>query len=120
MLNKKAIEGLLKTTPEKRYNSFLNTVTDREEVWGLISSDQNALAVNDDGCILLWSYKEFCELMLSPGYKPKAIEVHDFLEQCKALDHSVGFSIFPTKENSYVVSAEQLCSDIQEHLDELE
>ena len=120
MLNKEAFEGLLKTTPQKRYKSFLNTVTDREEVWGLISTDQKTLAVSNDGCIMVWPYKEFCELMLSPNYSPQVIEVHDFLELCKTLKKSACFSIFPTNENSYVVSAEQLCIDIQEHLDELE
>lgn len=120
MLNKKAIEGLLKTTPEKRYKSFLNTVADREEIWVLISTDKKTLAVSEDGYILLWPYKEFCELMLSPNLNPQTIEVHDFLEQYITLGNSTGFSIFPTNENSYIVSAEQLCMDIQEHLDELE
>ncbi len=119
MLNKQAIEGLLKATPEKRYKSFLNTVADSEEVWGLAAADQ-PLAVDDDGCIRLWPYKEFCELMPAPGHRPIALEVHEFLEQCRSLEDDTRFSIFPTHENSYVVSAKQLCLDIQEHLDEVE
>lgn len=120
MLNAKAIEGLSKSSPKKRYKSFLTTITDRQEVWALISNDQKTLAVNDDGYIMVWSYIEFSELMQSPNYNIITIEVHDFLEQCKALDGSTCLSIFPTNENSYIVSAKQLCIDIQEYLDQVE
>ncbi len=120
MLNQKAIEGLLQATPEKRYKSFLTTAADREEAWGLVSDDQNPLAIRDDGCIWLWPYKEFCEWMRSPEDVPVSIEIHELLEQCQALDPATRFRVFPTKENAYTVTAEQLCRDMQEHLDEVE
>ncbi len=120
MLNQKAIEGLLKSAPEKRYKSFLTTAADREEVWGLLAADETSLAVGNDGCICLWPYREFCELMMEPEERPGAIEIHDFLEWCEALDPSVGFNVFPTRENAYVVSREQLCTDMQKYLDEVE
>ncbi len=120
MLNKQAIEGLLKATPEKRYHSFLNTVADREEIWGLIAADQETWVTDEDGCVLLWPYREFCERMMASNEHPEAIEVHVFLEQWKARGDSIGFSVFPTDENTHVVSAERLCLDIQEYLDEIE
>lgn len=120
MLNEKAIKGLLGAAPEKRYKSFLNTVTDLEEVFVGLAIDKQVFVTNDEGLTLLWPYKEFCELMLSSNQIPKAIEIHDFLEYCRSLEDSAMFSIFPTNENSYIVSAKQLILDIQEHLDELE
>lgn len=120
MIGDKAIEGLLKADPQKRYRSFLDTVTDREEVW-LLSSEEGEATVELDGVlhVLVWPRKEFCELMMSSD-QPVPIEIHEFLEQCNSLDDSVRFMVFPTNENSYIVTAEQLCTDIQAHLDELE
>ena len=121
MLNSKAMVGLIKATPEKRYKSFLNTVTDLEEVWLLSSqTGQTTLTVDDFIHVLIWPREEFCKSMISDGQKPISIEIHHFLEECKALDDSIRFMVFPTNENSYVVTAKQLCLDIQEHLDELE
>ncbi len=120
MLSSKAIAGLLKATPEKRYKSFLNMVADLEQVWLLSSTDRETPTVKSITHMSLWPCKEFCELMVSTGQKPISIEIHYFLEQIKALNDSVIFMIFPTNENSYEVTAKQLCLDIQEHLDELE
>lgn len=121
MLSEKAINGLIKASPEKRYKNFLNTVTDLEEVWLLYS--ENGYATADfDGFIhiLLWPQKEFCKYNISKDKKPCSLEIHEFLEKCKDLDNSIRFMVFPTDINSYVVTAEQLCSDITEHLEEIE
>lgn len=120
MLNEKAINGLLRATPEKRYKSFLNTVTDLEEVFVGFTPGENVFATDNNGLTLLWSHEEICELMLSSNQIPRSIEIHDFLEYCKSIDGSSMFSVFPTSESSYIVSAKQLILDIQEHLDELE
>lgn len=74
------------------------------------------------GAVTRWLYHGLVlqRILRSPNYSPKLIEVHDFLEQSKALEDSTCFSIFPTHENSYIVSAKQLYADIQEHLDEVE
>lgn len=120
MLNRKAIDGLLKATPEKRYKSFLNMVTDLEEVWLLSSNCQITHSIDEGAHISLWPCKELCMLNLSNAQQSTFIEIHDFLEQCKSLDESFSFVVFPTHENSYKVTAKQLCLDIQEHLDELE
>ena len=121
MLNKNAIEGLINSTPEKRYKSFLNTVTDLEEVW-LLCSNEGYATFDEDGFInvLLWPQKEFCDYFISNNEEAVSIEIHDFLEKCKELDDTIRFMIFPTNVDSYVVTIEKLCLDIQEHLDELE
>lgn len=120
MLNDKAINGLLSSSPEKRYKSFLNTVADLEEVFVGITPNENNFATDDKGFILLWSHKEICELMISSHQIPRAIEVHDFLKYCESIGDSAMFSVFPTTENSYIVSAKQLMVDVNEHLDEVE
>ncbi len=51
--------------------------------------------------------------------KPVSIEIHKFLEKCKTLDKSIRFMVFPTDVDTYVVTADRLREDIQEHLDEL-
>lgn len=121
MLNSKAMNGLLNAPPDKRYKSFLNTVADLQEVWLLSSQDGEAtLTLNGFIHVLLWPREEFCRLMMTHDQETMPIEVHDFLEKCKKLDNSTRFMVFPTKENSYIVTAEQLCRDIQDHLDEVE
>ena len=121
MLNDKALNGLIKASPEKRYKSFLNTITDLEEVWLLISKEGYAL-IELDGLmhVLVWPRKEFCEFLLSEGEKPISIEIHDFLNKCRSLDKTLRFMVFPTETDSYVVTAERLCEDIQAHLEEIE
>lgn len=113
--------GLQNASPEKRYKSFINTVTDREEVW-LLLSEAGYVTFAADGIIYLfiWPEKEFCEILQTEGDIPIAIEIHDFLNKCKKLDRSIKFMVFPTEKDTYVVSSEQLCADIEEHLEELE
>ena len=120
MLNEKAIQGILNSLPEKKYNSFLNAVADNEEVWVLTLPNSQSFAMDDDGHILLWHYKELCEFMLTQNHNPKSIEIHDFLEQCELLESSTAFSICPSHTGLYVVPMQRLRSDIQEKLDELE
>lgn len=120
MLNEKAIAGLLEASPEKRYKSFLNMVADLEAIWLSSSTAQALHTVDMVTCMSLWPCQEICELMLPTGQEAMSIEIHDFLEQCTALDDTVSFMVFPTNKNSYKVTVQQLCLDIQEHLDELE
>lgn len=121
MLNSKAMEGLINSSPEKRYKSFLNTVADLEEVWLLSSKEGYAtFDENDYINVLVWPRKEFCELFMSSDEKAVSIEIHKFLENCKKMEDNIRFMVFPNNFDSYVVTVEQLCLDIQEHLDELE
>lgn len=121
MLNPKAIEGLIKSSPEKRYRNFLNTVTDLEEVW-LLCSEEGYATYDMDGIIhvLIWPRKEFCECFRSIDEKVVSIEIHDFLKYCKEIDNNIHFMVFPTNNDTYIVTLDQLYVDIMEHLDEIE
>ena len=116
-----AIQGLLHASPEKRYKSFLNTVADRQDVW-LLFSEEGYATLDLDGFVhvLVWPRKEFCSLYQSDAEKAVAMEVHDFIEKCEELEESVRFMVFPTNENCYIVTAQQLREDLQIHLEELE
>lgn len=121
MLNEKAIEGIMKAPPEKRYKSFLNTVADLEEVWFLSSKDGFAtFDANDVKYVLIWPREEFCKYLISEGEKPSSMEIHEFLKKCVNLKASVRFMVFPTKLDSFVTTAEKLCMDIRACLDEVE
>ncbi|MBQ3100787.1 MAG: DUF2750 domain-containing protein [Clostridia bacterium] len=124
MLNNKAFDGIWSSSPEKRYHNFLDTVTDREEVW---------LSGNDDGCttfdiddrihIMVWPRNEFCERLvsqISENERPFSIEIHEFIEECEAMDDSYNFMVFPTEKDSYIVSKNQLIEDILDYLERLE
>ena len=117
----KALEELLKAPPEKRYKSFLNTVADLEKVW-LLSSEDGFATYDDKEYIhlLVWPKKEFCLKFALETESPIDMEVHDFIERCNSLDDRTRFMVFPTLENTYVVTPEQLRLDIMEHLKQVE
>lgn len=118
MLSEKAIKGLISATPEKRYKSFLNTVTDTETVW-VGSPKSQDYTTGEDGFsyIPLWPQQEFVISYVETHYP---IEIHDFVEKCIELDDTTRFSVFPTENNTYIVTAKKLCQDIIKHLEELE
>lgn len=120
-MNERGLNGLLNTSPEKRYKSFLTTVADLEEVW-LLSSDEGYATFYADNYIhlLIWPRKEFAEMFKEDDEKVISIEVHKFIEQCEAVDENVRFMVFPTDKDSYVITAENLINDINDYLDEIE
>lgn len=113
--------GLQNASPEKRYKSFLNTVADQETVW-LLHSNEGYATYDIDGVVyvLIWPEKEYCEFMLEKNEVPVSMEIHSFLDNCRLLDSTISFMVFPTEKDSFVVSREQLCVDIEEHLSEIE
>lgn len=120
-MNEKGLIGLLNTSPEKRYKSFLSTVADSEEVWLLSSKD--GYATFDEGDfihLLIWPRKEFAEMFKNEDEEAVSIEVHKFIERCETLEENIRFMVFPTDKNSYVVTTEKLTDDITAYLDEVE
>lgn len=119
-MNEKWANGIINASPEKRYKSFLNTITDLEKVW-LLSSQNGFATIDIDGdtCIMLWPRKEFCG-PITARTVPTPIEIHNFQKWHEKLADSTKFAIFPTSKDSYVVTAKQLYQDIAEHLEELE
>ena len=99
-MDDKKFLGLRNASPEKRYQSFLNTVTDREEVW-LLDSETGYATFDAEGItyLLVWPEREFCEFLQSEGERPVAIEIHDFLSRGKKLDPSVQFMVFSTERH---------------------
>ncbi len=120
-MNEKGLRGLLNTSPEKRYKSFLSTVADLEEVW-LLSSNEGYATFDADNYIdlLIWPRKEFAEMFKEDDEEVISIEIHQFIEQCKTLDENIRFMVFPTNNDSYVVETETLINDINNSLDEVE
>ena len=120
-VNNKKKNGLQNAPAEKRYKSFLNTVADQETVWLLQAENGYATFDLDDTIhLLVWPSQEFCEFLMEDDEIPVAIEVHEFLELCKSLTYSIKFMVFPTEKDSFVVTVDQLCFDIEEHLAEVE
>ena len=120
-MNNKALEGIKKASPEKRYKHFLSTVSDSEVIW-LLSSSEGLTTYDFDGYVNVpvWSRKEFCSDFETEADKPFSMEIHEFLDECRSLEDCFRFMVFPTKENSYMVDKEQLCEDIEDFLDEIE
>ena len=120
-MNEKGLLGLLNSSPEKRYKSFLSTVADLEEVWLLFSKEGYATFDEDDFVhLLVWPRQEFAEMFKSENEEVVSIEVHKFIEQCETVEENVRFMVFPTNTDSYVVTAEKLINDINEALEEVE
>lgn len=120
-MNSKKYYGLRNAPAAKRYKSFLNSVVDQEEVWLLQAEDGYATVDLDDTIYLMvWPAQEFCAFIQEEGEFPVAIEIHDFLEKCRDVDQSIKIMVFPTEKDSYIVTANQLCIDIEEYLAEVE
>ena len=101
--------------------SQMNTVSDLGEVWLLLSKEGYAmLEIDGFAHLLAWPRKEFCAFLASKNDIPTSMEIHKFLEECDKLDKYTRFMIFPTESNSYVVTTEELCEDIREHLEQIE
>ena len=58
VLSEKAIEGLINASPEKRYKSFLNTVTDLEMIWIMPLVDEDDDSKTKNIYAVLWPCKE--------------------------------------------------------------
>ena len=121
MLSEKAIQGLLNASPEKRYKSFLSTVTDLQEIWLLLSKEGYA-TLDLDGVVhvLVWPRKEICLLYRTGSEEAVSMEVHSFIERCKKLEEDIRFMVFPTEKDTFIVTVQQMCEDLVNHLEELE
>ena len=120
-MNERGLNGLLNTSPKKRYKSFLSTIADLEEVWLLFSNEGYATFDADNYIhLLIWPRKEFTEMFKDDDEEVVSIEVHKFIEQCETLEENIRFMVFPTDKDSYVVTAEKLINDINEALEEVE
>lgn len=115
-------ERLWNESPKKRYKHFVRFVADQESVW-MLSNEDGFTTIDLDGYVnlLVWPSREFAVKYDSQD-APVEIEVHDFCQRCEDLlaQENVRFMVFPTDKNVYVVSTEELLSDILYELDLVE
>lgn len=117
----KYIKGVMSASPEKRYNTFLTTVADREGVWVL--SNENGLAMfgdETDSYLLVWPRQEFASIFASEDEETIEIEVHDFIDMCRQQINEDKVMVFPTHTDAYVISGSSLADDLEMYLDEVE
>jgi len=121
MLSEKAILGMMAAPPEKRYKSFLNMAADTQQIW-MLESEEGSAIMEADGYLylLIWPAKEFAEFFREEGEEAVCMDIHDFLEQTLALGEAYRFMVFPAKGDTWIVTAQELCDDLQAALDEVE
>lgn len=124
-MNNKMFNGILSATPEKRYDHFLNVVSDAETVYMVDCGEDTLLSpeINNIIYYLAWSEKEFAEYYLSKIYPHMkcqivAIEVHEFCEMIKT--NQAMFMIFPTDKDTWIVSSNELYENLEFELSRLE
>lgn len=116
-MNKEMFNGILNATSEKRYQHFLNVVSDSECVWMVDCGDDNLLSPDFDGVThyLAWSEKEFAEYYINrllPDLKCEiiSIEVHNFCDMLK--NNEAMFMILPTNKDAWVISSDELYQNL--------
>lgn len=121
MLSEKAILGMMAAPAEKRYKSFLNMAADTQQVW-MLESEEGSAIMEAEGYLhlLVWPAIEFADLVREANEEAVCMDVHDFLDQCRSLGEAYRFMVFPTNADAWIVTAQELCDDLQAALDEVE
>jgi hypothetical protein len=126
MLSQKDIEFQLNRRPERRYDYFVRTAVDQEEVFALTDDEGWALLgeEGDDTEILpIFPHAEFAELFrIAAGFDDNRVEIIDLQEFIEWLDDmeekKMKIAVFPNPEfQSVVIAPERLRADLQELLD---
>ena len=117
--------GLLNATSEKRYKHFLSIASDSECVWMADCGNDNLLSPELGGIphYCAWSEKEFAEYYINSmlpdlDCEIVSIEVHSFCEMLR--NNNVMFMIFPTENNAWIVSSDELCQNLEYELARIE
>lgn len=126
-LSEKEIESVVVLSPDKRYKYFLNKVADTGFVWGLYE-DGWALAgdIENRQLIPLWPTKEYamlCAKDIWKNYRPKSIEIHEFLDDLmKDLElANISLAVFYTPEDrGVIVKYENFSHDMLRELAKIE
>jgi hypothetical protein len=125
--NSKEVQAVLQLSGEKRYEYFIKRAADASKVWGLWN-DGWAMGVTDEGksTIPVWpaaEYAEACRQGDWSDYKPKSIDLHDFIDDFlpQLARDGVSVSIFDTpSEASVLVNDDELRQDLKEELSKIE
>lgn len=118
----KRFQGILNSTPEKRYKHFLWFTADHESVW-LLSNEDGYHTIDLDGVIylLVWPEKTFAEAYNKEDI-PIELDIYDFCDRCREInkDDNIKFMIFPTSKDTYIINPEDLLNDLLEELSLIE
>jgi hypothetical protein len=125
MLTPKQIEEILAKKPEKRYNYFIKTVVETEEVWGLADDTDGWLMLEDDeddkasDVIAVFPSAEFAQIFAEKGgfsdeFKPEVLDLYEFTEWLEDFEaEGVVVAVFPTPDfQATVLAPERILSDI--------
>ena len=127
MNNDPRFEGLWNATAEKRYKHFVTYVADYESVW-LLSNKDGVATIDVDEYIhlLVFPSIEFATAYTlvahSENDTPMEMDIHEFCEHCKDMinEKSTRFMVFPTDKDAWIISTEDLLTDLIENLEQVE
>ena len=120
-MNEAGIRGLQNASPEKRFQSFLTTAADREEVYLLTyDGEWAAMELGERDGVPIWPEAVFAKDFCDDEVKATPMEVHAFLDRCRELEEGIAFFVFPTDKDTYVIDKDSLRAKLQEALDEVE
>lgn len=119
------IEKVFKKPGEKRYDYFVKTVADTEEVYGLADDEGCALLGDDDDADIIpfFPHAEMAEVFrLAAGFEEYQVNVIDLNELLAWLDDmpedNMLVAVLPNTEfNGAVVDPGHLKADLQKELD---
>lgn len=125
-LSQKQVEEILAKKPEKRYNYFIKSVCEEEEVWGL-ADDEGWLLLEDDEddseVLAVFPYPEFAEIFRIKGgfeeFKVASLDLYEFVDWMDDFEkEKMKVAVFPTPDfQSAVMTPQKLKEDFQTEFD---
>ena len=125
-LYQKQVDEFLAKKPEKRYNYFIKTVCEEEEVWGLADEEGWLLLEDDEDnteVLAVFPNPEFAEIFRTKcEYDEFTVESLDLYEFVDWLDdfekEKMKVAVFPTPDfQSAVMPPQRLKEDFQTEFD---
>lgn len=128
-LSQKQIEEILAKKPEKRYNYFIKTVCEEEELWGLIDPEGEEgwliLEVDEDNteALAVFPNAEFAELFRASGdfeeFKVESLDLYEFVDWLDDFEKdNIKVGVFPTPDfQCAVIPPQRLKEDFQTEFD---
>lgn len=120
MDRQKYYSAMLSAPAPNRYEHFIKTAADREEIWVLEHEGYWAMASLDEGELVfpVWPDREFarlCAVDLWEKYEPGEVKIEELLEEIipTMLADGVKFAVFPLpRGQGAVVEVEVLRRDL--------
>ena len=122
------MKHILSSDPSKKYKYFINKVVDEGVLWSLYD-DGWAISQDEDGknFIPLWPDNDFALNNAKDNwlfYKPKSIQVYDFINQYidELINNKMSVSIFyeSSKGKGLIIPLENLRKDLKYELSRVE